>query len=126
MRLKLNKGFSFVEVLITVGILTSTVVFIFRAFGAALNSARFSQNLLQASYLAENKIWEIKHQAGDLPKDESGKEDYPANRQFKWRWAKSDLAGQNLSLVNFTVSWKEKAREKDYEISLLSYLPVSP
>ncbi|MDP2941634.1 MAG: prepilin-type N-terminal cleavage/methylation domain-containing protein [Candidatus Omnitrophota bacterium] len=120
--MELSKGFSLLEVLITVGILASVIVFIFRAFGAALNSARFSQNLLQASYLAENKIWEIKHRAGDLPKDESGKEDYPAGRQFNWRWQKSDLAGQNLSLLNFTVSWKEKAREKDYEIFLLSCL----
>ena len=123
---KSNKGFTLLEVLITVAILSSAVIFIFRAFGAVLNSAKFSQNISSACYLAENKIWEIRHRRAAPPKKETAAEEYSTKQRFNWRWENGDLENLGLSLLKFNVSWKERMREKDYEISLSSYLLKSP
>ncbi|MFH1191309.1 MAG: prepilin-type N-terminal cleavage/methylation domain-containing protein, partial [Candidatus Omnitrophota bacterium] len=52
-----KRGFSLAEVLITMAILVTGIVFVFRAFVTSMSSAKFSQNITMACLLAENKIW---------------------------------------------------------------------
>ena len=58
MKLKLNKAFSLFEVMVTVAILSTALVFVFRSFATVLNAVKLSRNLTLACWLAEEKIWE--------------------------------------------------------------------
>lgn len=118
MRLRKNRAFSLLEVLIAVGILTTGVVFVLRAFTSALGSARLSQNVSLACYFSQQKIWECQQEKDNLL-------DQGEENQFKWKYEikPSDMA--NLSEMNFDISWSENTREKPYNITFTQLMNVS-
>lgn len=117
MKSKSNRAFTLIEVLITVGILSSAVIFIFRSFLTALNSVKFSQNVTRACYLAEGKIWEMRqyYVGGSLP--QPGSID-----NFKWDYKISDTTEADLKELKLDVSWKENKREGGYSLQFVTYL----
>lgn len=103
---KSNKAFSLLEVLITVAILSTAIVFVFRAFTTVLSSVRFSQNITLACLLAEDKLWEIEEkqkQSQDPIGSESGTEKIQ-NQDFLWSYTTSKLADYDLIELNLTVN----------------------
>ncbi len=110
MRLRKNKAFSLLEVLIAVGILTSGVVLVLRAFTSALGSARLSQNVSLACYFAQQKIWECQQ-------EKSNSLDQGEENRFKWKYEVKPTDMANLSEMNFDISWSENIREKDYNVT---------
>lgn len=122
MLLKSNKSFSLVEVLITVGILSSAITFIFRSFTASLFAVNFSQNISLACYLSEDKIWEITQaykSALDMP--ESGDEAI-ANKDFNWRYELLETDVPDIKELKFTVNWAKGNKKQNYRIEFLNYL----
>lgn len=120
---KSNKAFSLLEVLITVAILSTAIIFIFRAFTASLSSCKFSQNITFACFLAEDKLWEIEKRY----KDKKSETLHPAseimqNTEFNWDYEKQDIDSE-LKQLKFAISWQEKVRENEYSIEILTYLP---
>ena len=121
---KFNKAFSLIEVLITVAILATAVIFLFRSFGSSLAAARFSQDITLATYSSENKLWEIE-QVNLLGKNFalSGTEKIQ-NKDFNWNYIiEIDPNNPNLKQLNFVISWKEKAKVKEYSMEFSTYLP---
>lgn len=114
-------GFTLVEVLITVGILSTVVIFIFHSFTALLSAVRFSQEITLACYLAEGKLWQIE-QAGlkGYAFPESGQE-LVQKKDYNWFYEISDTISQDLKKVKLTVSWKRKTSEKDYNLDFYTY-----
>lgn len=122
MRLRYNKAFSLIEVLITVAILSTAIIFVFRSFTASLNTARFSQDITLASFLAEDKLWNIEKKfIANAALPFSGSE-IMQNRTFNWDYKITETQIANLSQFKFTVSWKENVREKQYPIEFFTYL----
>lgn len=124
MQSRFNKAFSLVEVLITVGILSTAITFIFRSFTASLNSAKFSQNITLACYLAESKLFEIEQkQKNSLPpiENEEGSQDLQG-KKFNWSYEIEQTEDPNLIKLEFNVSWQEGVREKEYVLSFSTYL----
>jgi prepilin-type N-terminal cleavage/methylation domain-containing protein len=117
---KSNRAFSLLEVLITAAILSSAVIFIFRAFAASLSAAKFSQNITLGCFLSEAKIWEISQQQKDsamvLGRQQA------REGVFNWEAELSQLEELGLAQLDFKLSWKEKAREADYVMDFLTYL----
>lgn len=123
MKLKSNKAFSLAEVLISVAVLSTAIVVILRSFTASLSSVRFSQNITLACFLTKNKLWEIgqKYKVDSSALKDAGSE-LIQDRNFNWEYEISDTEISGLKQLKFIVSWKEKAREKEYSLEFLSYL----
>ncbi|MBI4972838.1 MAG: prepilin-type N-terminal cleavage/methylation domain-containing protein [Candidatus Omnitrophica bacterium] len=119
-----KKGLSLLEVLITTAILSSAIIFVFRAFTTALSAARFSQNITLACFLAEDKFqeWEERQKELTTPLGlDAGREKKQA-RDFNWNYETNKLADSNLIELKFNVSWKESIRQKDYVLDFFTYL----
>lgn len=122
MRFRLNRAFTLIEILITLAILSTAIIFVFRSFTASLSAARFSQDISLACFLAEDKIWEIEEAAAlGLQIPESGTQ-VIQNKNFNCYHEITDSASPDLRELKFTVSWKENIREKDYPLEFLTYL----
>lgn len=118
MKSRLNRAFTLIEVLITVAILSSAIIFVFRSFATALTSVKFSQDLTRACYLAEDKLWEINQYSlngNSLP--EQGSED-----KFRWEYEISPASEPNLEELKLNVYWKKNKKESDYSLQFSTYL----
>jgi len=113
--LKKNRGFSLLEVLIALAILSTAIVFIFRSFTASLSAAVFAQNIGRACYIAEEKIWEIEKGFPNVTSQQG---------VFKWNYNITDLTEADipdLKELHFSVSWPQK-RQEEYSLDFLTYL----
>ncbi|MFA4888416.1 MAG: type II secretion system protein [Candidatus Omnitrophota bacterium] len=122
MRLKSNKAFSLIEVLITVGILSGAIIYIFRAFTASLDSSRFSQHISLGCYFAEDTLWQIEQANrfnNTLPLIGEQK---IQDKDFKYSYEIIDTAKAALKDLKLKVSWKENLRENDYSFECLTNL----
>ena len=121
-----RRGFTLIEVLITVGILSTAIVFLLRSFTASIAAGKFSQDITLGCYLAEEKLWEIetafKIVGMAMPEV---KEVEIQNRKFNWKFATADTAPpSDLKALKLEVFWKENMREKEYTMDFLTFLPV--
>lgn len=126
MKYKSNKAFTLLEVLITVAILSTAIVFVFRSFTTSLSSTKFSQNITLACYLAEGKLWEIeeKQKQKTEPLIESNQDSVEMQgRTFNWQY-ETTLKEPDLNIikVNLVLSWQENTRKELYTMEFLSYL----
>lgn len=116
-----------IEVLISVAILSSAIIFIFRAFTAALSAAKTSQNIAIAVNLAENKYCaeiELKQKLGlEIPASGFGTETIQS-RDFAWKYdlvESADPGSQGLKELKFNVAWTENIRQEPYSLELQTY-----
>jgi len=128
--LKSSRSFSLIEMLITVSILSTLIIFIFRALNTCLAASRFSQNISTACFLAEFKLWEAQLKAGSTPEDftQGGVEDING-KEFAWSYAARKLRDSKLLKLDLKTSWKEKRRDGEYSLDFFTYLfkePVVP
>lgn len=124
MRSQFNRAFSLLEVLIAVGILSVAVITIFRSFTACLSAARFSQHISLASFLAEEKIFEIEQAYKNNLIIEDRGLIVLTSTNFNWHYEILDTQDEDLKELKFIVSWKENQREQEYPMEFLTYLPV--
>ena len=121
---KSKRAFSLLEVVITVAILSTAIVFVFRGFATVLVTVRLSQNMTLACFLAEDRLWELEvRQAGSL--DQLGNdrgELKMQGRDFNWSYQTTRLENSRLIKLELGVSWKENNREKEYQMDFLTYL----
>jgi len=126
-------GFTLIEIMVSVAILSIGLVLILQAFGHSLNVLRISEDNLKATFMTENKLAEAQIQA---------KEDWDAlanglkekfefeDLQCVWE-VKITSAGwegieeiaeeyENLNEVKATLTWKEGKRKG--EIPLVTYM----
>lgn len=124
MPLKSSKSLTLLELLISIAVLSGAIVFVFRGLTAALVSFRFSQNITIACYLAEEKLFEIEEKQKNSPlplPQEEGQEELQG-RKFNWVYRTKELPDSGLVGLDLIISWREKAREKEYTISFPAYL----
>ncbi|MDD5195852.1 MAG: hypothetical protein PHQ96_09310 [Candidatus Omnitrophica bacterium] len=117
-----NKSFSLLEVLIASAIITTALVFIFKAITISLTAAKFSQDITEACLLAQGRLWEIeqKYNKGLAPLADSGS-DSAQDKEFNWNYRILDTGLPGLQQLRFTVSWQEK-REKEYTTEFSTYI----
>ena len=118
-----NTGFSLIEIMVSIAILSLGLVLILQGFAQSLNTLRISEDNLKATLMAENKIAEAEIQAredGDAL--EAGLEEKFEfeNIKCKWRvkatpveWKMEEIpeSYQELREVEASLSWEEGKRE---------------
>lgn len=121
--MKQRKALSLIEVLVTVAILTGGIVFVFRGFVISLSAAELSQNIMLASFLAEDRLWQIDHMKKQkIAQENSGSEKINMqDKEFnvKYEISQTGLAGFNK--LDISVFWP-KDRKNSYDINFSTYL----
>jgi|GEM_PF-935959 len=117
-------GFTLLEVLIALAILSTAIVFIFRSFTTSLYSVKLSQNITGACFFAENKIWELEQEqkAQAEPIENRQGNQKLQGKDFKWAYQAKRLGDSNLVYLEFIIHWQESLREKEYSLEFDTYL----
>lgn len=113
MRLKSNKSFSLLEVVITVAILTSAITVVLRAFTTIISGVNLSQNITMACLLAEDKLWRLEN---GFALEESAEE----KPEFSYTQETLDTGIPGLDKLKLGVSWEEK-RANPYSLEFYVY-----
>jgi prepilin-type N-terminal cleavage/methylation domain-containing protein len=120
--LRSNRAFSLIEVLITVGIIASVIIFLLRSFATALAGAKLGQEIQLGCYLAEEKAWELQSAYSlGLKVPEAGKEKRQ-NKEFNWSYDLQDAAISGLKELKIKVFWPQDQRKNEYSLDFLTYL----
>lgn len=123
MTYKSNKAFSLVEVLVAVTVLATAIVMVFRAYAAILSAVGFSRNMTQACLLSEEKLGEAQHRYKNFGETAASGSRTLRNTKFNWKYEIVDADAPELKQLHLTVSWKEKARRKEYPLEFTLFLP---
>lgn len=118
MESKSNRAFSLLEVIITVAILSTAIVFVFRAFTTVLSSVRFSQNINQACFFAEDQLWKIEN---NFPLTANPEEENTPQTKFTYNYTLTDTDIPELKQLKLVVSWEEK-RKNPYSLEFFTYI----
>ena len=124
MKYKFNKAVSLIEVLVTVMILSTAIIFVFRSFAASLASSRLVSHITQACFVAENQLTEIeeRQKLTDSPLSATQGREQLEGKAFNWNYETNKLGNSNLLELKLVISWQEKTKEKPYSIPLVTYL----
>ena len=127
-----ERGFTFVELMITSVILLIGLVAIIRGFITATGAFNTANNRLYLLTFMENKMQEIESAAGkesDLTKIDSTGELVYDSRKFAWNVEIKDLDGdydpkldEKLKEAKIEINWREQNYPKN--LSLATYLTV--
>lgn len=109
-----KRGFTLVEIMISIAILSIGLILVLQGFSYALNILRISQDNLETSLLAQEKMAELeinsKQSKGMFLKDISG-DSQSDNIEFRWQIRLTpDTEYEDLYAVMTTVNWKEGRR----------------
>lgn len=110
-----NSGFTLVEIMVSVAILSLGLIVILQGFAGSLNILRVCRNNLEASLFAEEKMTEleinIKQSKNAFIKDLSGATQV-GNLELQWQIVMApDLEYKDLNKILATISWKEGKRK---------------
>ncbi|MCK4244922.1 MAG: prepilin-type N-terminal cleavage/methylation domain-containing protein [Candidatus Omnitrophica bacterium] len=107
-----NKGFTLLEVLISLAIIALALTVILKAQFYNLKLCAESKNILIAKILAQEKMAEV-----ELTEElEVGEGIFPENKDFSWALGSNEVE-ENLKEVNLTITWKEGNLTKDFCIT---------
>jgi len=115
-----RRGFTLLEVLLAVAILTTGLVIVFQGFSTGLRAASFAQKETTAALLAQTLITEIEMEEGVTLGTEEGEfeEDFAG---YRWRTdvTESDEAVSGLYEVRIAVLWIDAGRERELTVTKL-------
>ena len=117
--LKLNtrKGFTLVELMVTVTILSLGVVSVYEGFFTSLNAHAYCRNYLSVQSWMNQKIWDIQEallRYQTLVTQKKSGNFKIGGKEFKWGLHYYSLAGSekiNLYKIILEVNWKEGIRD---------------
>jgi len=127
-----SKGFTLIEIMVSVAILSIGLVLVLQGLTHSLNVLRVSRDNLKATLLAENKMAEVEIQAKENRDvfEESLKEGFEfENIEYKWQVLISPVelemneiskGCEDLNKIEGVISWKEGKRKG--RIPLVTYM----
>lgn len=115
--LRRHKGFTLIEVLVSLFVLGAGLMLLAQMMSQAARLNQHSQNLTLAALLAQEKMEEAFFQDGDNAFKEEG-----VYSRFGWQrqFAALPLEEVGLKEVKVTVFWEE--RGKDRQLEFISYM----
>lgn len=106
-----QKGFSLLELLIAIAILSAGITVIIQAFSYSAKAQALATDMIQAILLAEDKLQEIEFMK---PKSE-GYEPLKAENNgdtFKWDYLLSPFTETDTYLLRLNIAWQRARREE--------------
>ena len=130
-----TRGFTLVELMVSVAILAVGLAFILQGFAFSLNVLRISEDNLKATLVAENKMAELQIQAKENKDGLAGGLDEKfelGNMEYAWEIEVQPVGGgieeisgahQTLNEVSACLSWEEGKRMG--KVGLVTYMASS-
>jgi type II secretion system protein I len=117
-RSRLFRGFTLIEVLVTLLLLATVLPVVMSGVSLALRAAEDSRSTAQASLLAQAKLselqaenqWDLQKLGGDFGSD------YP---QYRWTAQLSNFEGSTLEQLDVTVLWRQRGQEHSVALSTI-------
>ncbi|MCM8790029.1 MAG: prepilin-type N-terminal cleavage/methylation domain-containing protein [Candidatus Omnitrophica bacterium] len=115
-----NRGFSLLELVITVGVLTTGIVFVLQAFSMAGKMTVVSADLTRAVFLAEDKLQELEflEKTEGIETQERQKTGWLG--KFRWQYQITDVEDLSLYLLTLKINWQRGIRFEEFSVG--SYL----
>lgn len=114
-------GFTLVEILVTLTILSIALPVLMYSFRNAAHGQALSENQTTAVYLLKFRMAEI--ELGGYPDIGEGDGEFGENSRFRWHSSVQDVTSdeiQNLRRITVTIMWQEQGKEKS--ISMSTYM----
>ncbi|MEW6101848.1 MAG: prepilin-type N-terminal cleavage/methylation domain-containing protein [Candidatus Omnitrophota bacterium] len=115
-----NKGFSILELIMAVGILSVGLVAILQALAFCARVTGFSSDIIEASFLAQDKFDEMEYKEINGRTDEEPPNASGTTGAFGWSSTLIKDEALSLYKFNFQVNWQGAGRQES--ISLDTYL----
>lgn len=115
-----SRGFSLVEVIIAVAILSVGITSVLQAFSFCARSSGLSCDIIKATFLAEDKLQELefKEKQGKISSEPVQVKD--TYDKFSWQYNLALNAELNLYTLGLNITWTRANREE--ELVLNTYL----
>lgn len=122
-----QRGFTLIEVLLSVVILSIGIIGVSRPFLASLNSLDYLNRRSEVSRLLTQKYWELESESEKLGQlnQRAGKGDLVGSRDmyhYKMR-ATPVPPGEGLHRLDFRVSWSQAGTHKTLDKEMFLYVP---
>lgn len=115
---EVRSGFTLIEVLVALVIVTASLTIIAQGFLAGGRASVASQNRSLAAMLAESKMAEI--EAGIISTQTSASGTFePERPDFTWTMEPESTSVTGLSKITLTVLWKERDEETTFALTRL-------
>jgi prepilin-type N-terminal cleavage/methylation domain-containing protein len=109
------KGFTLIEIMVTVSILSLGIVALYPSFFMSADAAGYAADQLLVQRWAEKKIWEEEDSFHRLLRVESPRENgtfQDGMRLFAWEKTMNSI-DTDLAVLTLTVSWKTSAGKRN-------------
>jgi len=126
LEIKFLTGFTLIEVMVTVSILSFGILLLYHSFFISVDSVQYASNRLNAQIWLDNKAWEEKDsfmRAGAIPTASDTGTFKLNGRDFAFQRSTQPLdlqLGLQLYALTLTLSWKESGKERS--LSYATYL----
>ncbi|MFC1709579.1 prepilin-type N-terminal cleavage/methylation domain-containing protein [Candidatus Omnitrophota bacterium] len=115
-RFPCNRGFTLIEIMVTVAILSFGILAIYESFFISIDAFSYYTNYLNAQGWAGEKVWEIQNKLlrldSQMVKDNIGTFTLK-NKDFNWGATIKPIAGQSGAYrLDVLLFWKEGSRER--------------
>ena len=111
--ISVESGFTLIEILVTLTILTLTMPALVRSFGQAQREQALSENKTTALYLLKYQMALIESEG--FPEIGSDNGEFGEGARYTWNSEISDIESEEiegLRSINLTVIWQEQGKEK--------------
>ncbi|MCX5715092.1 MAG: prepilin-type N-terminal cleavage/methylation domain-containing protein [Candidatus Omnitrophica bacterium] len=116
----LNKrGFSLLEVVIAVGILSVGIITVVQALTYSSRVAGVASDYVRALFLVTDKLQELEFQEKLIPPGYA-KQDSGEQGRFKWNYTIEQDQGTALNKLNLGINWVRRDRQE--ALNLVTYL----
>lgn len=118
-----NKGFTLLEVVVAVAVVSLSALFVLRAFAQSLESMRVSRDLTLACLVGEEKMWDIRQRYRASHALLSGKDSRSMHgKDFTCAWVMERPPATNLTQISLDVSWEGNSPRKTQTINFHTIL----
>lgn len=111
---KAEKGFTLLELIVAIAILSFGLVGVLQAISAALAASRLAEDYSTAAILAEQKMAELSVSVEDLEAGEDSGDFGELFPRFAWSCRVEDSGVEGLLQATVVVSWRSGQRERSF------------
>lgn len=120
-------GFTLIEVLLAVALLTTALVLTMQGFSTCLRAAKLSERYTIATLLAQRKIADLEMvESLEATQEEGDFADEEGNPYPEYRWSTEVVASSDVSDLyeaTVTITWVDRGRERAIEVVRLFAQP---